>query len=132
MPPTTLHTIGILGVRDFQGNVYNNYEHISSILSDYIRKEGRSRDNVQFRTGGGRGVESLVVRYAKENGIPCKTIPPNIQELGASEAFKARNNNVVAGSKELLVFWDGCIEITVQAIMTSMHLTKKVTVFPLV
>jgi hypothetical protein len=125
------HIIGIVGVRDYNGSVYENYEYIAKTLEDHISRHTTPAD-FGVLTGGGRGVESLVVRWAESKGIWLRKIPPNINQFGPKKAFTVRNNNIVAESNDVVFFWDGYTDVTTEAIMSAMHLQKRATVFPLI
>lgn len=126
------HTIGVVGVRDFKGSIYTNTSYVIRAIEEHIRKEGIDMRRIYVVTGGGRGVEQMVVQWCEAKNIPYRKIPPNIQEYGPRKAFAIRNNHIVAECDELIVFWDGCIDITTEAITTSMHQSKKASVFPVV
>lgn len=126
------HTVGVLGVRDLNGELYINSSYVEKQIEAFLRKERLKLEDVAIITGGGRGVEAMVVAWAERHKLPCRKIPPNIQELGPEKAFVARNNHVVAQSDSLIVFWDGLIEMTTEAIATAMYLHRNVLVYPVV
>jgi hypothetical protein len=125
------HIIGILGVRDYNGSVYENYEYVAATLDEHVKRH-ESPEGFGILTGGGRGVESLVVKWAEDRKIPLRKIPPNINQFGPKKAFTVRNNNIVAESHDVVVFWDGYTDVTTDALMSAMHLQKRATVYPLV
>lgn len=126
-----VHLIGIIGVRDYNGAVYENYAYISATLDEHV-KRFETPEGFGILTGGGRGVEVMAVRWAQERGIPCRTIPPNIAQFGPKKAFIVRNNNIVAEAHDVAIFWDGYTDVTTESIMSAMHLSKRVVVYPLI
>lgn len=127
--PTT--TIGVVGIRDFKGKLYTNVTYITSILAMYMRQHNHTYQSIDIVTGGGRGVEDIIVNWCDAKEVACRKIPPNIQEFGTKRAFATRNNAIVSECDELLVFWDGRIDVPIESIATAMHLQKQATVYPL-
>ncbi len=57
-------------------------------------------------SGMAQGVDTLAVRYAEENGIPCDRFPADWQRWGKSAGY--RRNEVMAQHADALVaVWDG-------------------------
>jgi hypothetical protein len=133
MPPSdkAKTRIGLLGVRDFKNRVYSNQEYITERMDEFLRRYDLTPATIELVTGGGKGVEALALAWALKNEIPSQCIPPNIQEYGAETAFAIRNNHVVSDCELLVIFWDGCIKITQEAIVNAMHRGRVVTVYPL-
>lgn len=129
MPEKPSHIIGVIGVRDFNGKVYTNADYIDETLKQHIERNDSKPTAIV--TGGGKGVEVLVVAFADFNDIPCRKIPPNIQQYGAVKAFSIRNNAIVFECTELVIFWDGIAPPIPDAIMSAMSLGRRVTVYPL-
>lgn len=125
------HLLGVIGVRDLNGSVYDNYAYIRETLDAHVRRYSLP-DGFGILTGGGRGVEVLVVKWAEERKLSVRTIPPNIQQFGSKKAFIVRNNNIVAEAHDVVIFWDGYTDVIVESIMSAMHLSKRVVVYPLV
>ena len=123
------HTLGVIGVRDYNGKVYTNAPYIEATLQEHLRQ--REITSFQIVTGGGKGVESLVVDFANKAGIAVRSIPPNIQQYGQQKAFFIRNNAVVAESTEVIIFWDGLAPPIPDAIMAAMQMQRRVTVYPI-
>jgi hypothetical protein len=124
------HTIGVVGVRDVKGKLFTNKNYIARILDMHLRQRGLTFAAVSLVTGGGHGVEQLVVEWCEAKKIEVRKFPPNIAEYGTRRAFHIRNNTVVAESDELIVFWDGRIDVPIESIATAMHLQKQATVYP--
>ncbi len=124
------HTIGLLGVRDNKNVLYSNVSYVVRTLEQHIARDRRTIDQVGIVTGGGRGVEEMVVNWCEAKSVECRKIPPNIAEFGARKAFFIRNNHVVSQSDEVIIFWDGCIDVMREAIMTAAQLGKVTTVYP--
>lgn len=125
-------TIGLIGVRDHKGVLYNNVSYVVRTIEQHIRAQGLTPENVSFVTGGGKGVESIVVDWCDSKRVPYRKIPPNIAEFGPKKAFTIRNNNVVSHSDELIVFWDGCVDLLAESIIAAMQQSKIATVYPVV
>lgn len=131
MSSNKYHNIGVLGVRDFKGSLYTNKDYICKELENYLINKGLDLADISLVTGGGKGVESLVVDWCKANNVPVRKIPPNVQEYGQKDAFCIRNNHVVSEAVELVVFWDGQVDMIVKSIISAMNQGKKVQVIPL-
>jgi hypothetical protein len=57
-------------------------------------------------SGMARGVDSLAVRYAAENGLPLDPYPARWSELGRSAGYK-RNVQMARNADGLIALWDG-------------------------
>lgn len=132
MASRTPFILGIVGVRDYKGKLYDNTSYVVRNLEHYLRQENLVFENIEVVTGGGRGVEDIVVKWCDSKAINCRKIPPNIQEYGHKRAFATRNNAIVSECDQLIVFWDGRIDVPVESIATAMHLGKKATVLPVI
>lgn len=126
------HTIGIVGVRDHKGSLYENNNYVVRTLEHHLRMRGHDFNSVKIVTGGGKGVENMIVQWCDAKKVECRKIPPNIQEFGAKKAFTVRNNHIVSQCDELIVFWDGCIDIITESVITAMHQSKQATVYPVI
>lgn len=124
------HVIGIIGVRDFKERVYDNTPYIRDTLESHV--QNNVRRSFRYVTGGSKGVESLVVDIAEQQGIPLRKIPPNIQLYGPQKAFIVRNATIVSECSELVVFWDGNTKAILDAFAASMLAGRRVTIYPLV
>lgn len=127
----TKHTIGVLGVRDYRGSLYKNAEYIHDTMNAHVQSLGASYENVAVVTGGGKGVEQMVIDWCKAVNVDVTTIPPNRRELGDQKAFAERNVNVLSASAQLIIFWDGYIDNLIQIVRTAMFQQKPVIVLPL-
>lgn len=123
--------IGLLGVRDFRKKIYDNLPYVTERMDEFLAFNRLKPEQVEIITGGGHGVEALGLKWAESHNIPTRCIPPNIKEYGAETAFTIRNNHVVSSSDLLVIFWDGCIKITQEAIVNAMHRERTVMVYPL-
>jgi len=126
------HTIGIIGVRDHKGSLYENVTYVVRTFENHLRMKGYDPLALKIVTGGGKGVESMIVQWCEAKTVECRKIPPNIQEFGAKKAFTVRNNHIVSQCDELIVFWDGCIDIIAESVITAMHQSKQATVYPVI
>jgi hypothetical protein len=131
MSSKPIHTLGILGVRDYRGTLYENSHYVHQRLAEYLLKNHLQPHEIAVVTGGGKGVESIVVEWCIKHKVAVRKIPPNIQEYGQKDAFIVRNNHVVSEVDELLIFWDGQIDILSRSIITAMHQQKMVQVIPI-
>jgi hypothetical protein len=108
--------ISVFGLRDFKGKQYSDYEHVAGVLDTF--------DNIeQVITGGGQGIESLAIRYATENEIASRIIPPNIQKFGG-EAFIKRNREIIEATEVQVIFWDGRDNFYIELIKSIVNLRK--------
>ena len=57
-------------------------------------------------SGGAKGVDSLVMRYAEEKGIPTKVFLPQYERYGRAAPI-LRNRQIAEYADEVLAFWDG-------------------------
>lgn len=125
------HTIGVIGVRDFKGDLYTNHVYVTECFKQHVLKTLGAETKFRIVTGGGKGCESMIVDWAHQNQIDCRKIPPNIRELGQYKAFSIRNSHIVSQCDELVVFWDGVVDVVREALITAMHIKKKATLFPI-
>lgn len=132
LPDKKPYTIGLIGVRDHNSVLYGNVSYVTRTLERHLLLHGLNIGGIQVVTGGGKGIEQMVVGWCENKSIPCRKIPPNIQEFGPKKAFTVRNNHVVSQSDELVMFWDGSIDLFTDAIRTATHMTKLSTIYPLV
>lgn len=126
-----LHTVGVVGVRDHRGALYDNRSYIIRTFEQHLANQG-IRQDIAVVTGGGKGVESIIVEWCENKNIPYLKIPPNIADHGAKKAFIVRNNNIVAQCNELVLFWDGSLSLLGESIPTAMHLSIQATVYPVI
>lgn len=122
---------GVIGVRDLRGIEYTNYEYVLRILERHIRANGHTFENINIVTGGGAGVDKLVVKWCSMRNIPCEKVPPNIKDHGKPKAFIVRNNTIAAKSDELILLWDGHVRFMLECVSTAVHLNRRCTVYPL-
>jgi len=127
-----IHTIGIVGVRDYRGSLYTNVTYIHRTIEKHLTLHGSSYGSIAVVTGGGRGVDQMVMDWCDAKEIPYHRIPPNIEKFGTPRAFTMRNNHIVHESNELIMFWDGRIDTVIEAIATAAHQSKKSTVYPII
>jgi hypothetical protein len=128
--PTTL--LGVIGSRDFNGRIYDNAEYITALMDKIVYRSGANIEDICVVTGGGRGVETLIVEWASARSIPCKKLPPNIALFGKQKAFQVRNQSIVADCSELVVIWDGGAPLIPEVFTMAAQLGKSVSAFPLI
>lgn len=92
---------GIIGLRDFNGEVFDNFECVNSALNCF------KPSMTGIVSGGGKGAERLVQRWATEQDVDFKLILPNIKTHGKKDAFLIRNLDILKEADELIIFWDG-------------------------
>jgi len=124
-PTPTPAIIGVIGIRDFKGKIYSNRSYIGECVSGYAK--ARNFSHYSLVTGGGKGVEEELIKWAGENDISIRTISPNSQ---TPEGFAHRNNMIVAQSEMLLMFWDGYVMNLVQPIANAVSHGRECHVFP--
>ena len=132
MPPFRPYTLGIIGIRDVRGQLFEDRRFVDEQLNEHVQKEGIDLTKTQIITGGGKGVESLVMEWAERRNVTYRRVPPNVQELGPQLAFIDRNKTIAYQSAELLVFWDGCNESVIAAITVAARAGRYVRVIPLI
>lgn len=115
---------GVFGPRDFQNSEYENYQHIYNSLTSFS-------DATKIYSGGSRGVERLVERFAEETDIPFQLIRPDIEKHGVDTAFYIRNTEIVQNSESVIVFWDGTGSRIIDLIAYCMRVNKEVTLVPM-
>lgn len=134
MKNATILSIGVIGIRDFKNAVYDNADYIASVMSELFRVYAAQHPGKELRviTGGGQGVERLVMNWCDASGIKYRTIPPNIKQYGSAKAFTVRATNIVVNSDELLMFWDGTSVLQINALTTAATLQKRAIILPVI
>lgn len=115
---------GVIGPRDFRGEVYDNKEYISGVLATFD-------DMTTMISGGSRGVEAIAESWCNTDLIEKVLIPPNIKLHGNKEAFNVRNAEIIENSDILIVFWDGTASGIVGTLAQAMIRGVEVYMFPL-
>lgn len=116
---------GIIGLRDFNGKLYENSEYMASVLEG-LKEKGMA----SIISGGGKGVEKLVEEWAKTAKVECKIILPNIKAHGKRDAFLLRNLEILKQCDEMIIFWDGVHSGVIRPIGNAMTEGKSVRVIP--
>lgn len=78
-PSGKKHVIGIIGVRDYRGDLYQNSNYVIKTFERHLILNGIATGNLVLVTGGGKGVESIVCDWAGAKGIPVLKIPPTFK-----------------------------------------------------
>jgi hypothetical protein len=73
-------------------------------VCDAIRQSGFSISRVV--SGMAAGVDSLALRYAAENNLPCDRFPAEWSRWGRSAGYK-RNVQMAQHADALIAVWDG-------------------------
>ena len=63
-------------------------------------------DCTEIVSGGAKGIDSLVARYAKDKGIPLVEFLPEYGRYGRAAPI-LRNRRIVEYADAVIVFWDG-------------------------
>ena len=79
---------------------YNNYE----IIKEYVKKHFNKNNDVVIH-GGAKGVDSLMERACKEEGIYTKVFRPVNPSIPAY--YLHRNAEMVGLADRVVAFWDG-------------------------
>lgn len=95
-------TCGIIGQRDLNEVEYDDYPTLEAQLDSLF---ATSRPD-KLVSGGSKGIERMIERYAKARGIVFSVVRPNMSRDG-SEAFDQRNAEIVSVSDYIMIFWDG-------------------------
>lgn len=74
------------------------------ILLDALKKS--NFEITEILSGGARGVDTLAIRYAKENDIPYKIYKADWNKYGKS-AGPIRNKEMINNADALIAIWDG-------------------------
>ena len=115
---------GVIGPRDFKGEIYENIDYISEVLSQY-------EDMELLVSGGSKGVETLASAWSDTNEVEFHLIPPNINFHGFKKAFVVRNTEIVSRVSRMIVFWDGITPGVVDTLGQCMLLSKPVDLIPM-
>jgi hypothetical protein len=116
---------GIIGVRDFNGKIYDNKEYVLSALKENVT--GASL----IISGGGKGIETIVEGWAGTENIKYKRILPNIQVHGKRDAFLVRNLEILSACDVFVIFWDGRVDSMTKPISSAVAEGKKAIILPL-
>ena len=63
-------------------------------------------DTTEIISGGAKGVDASVRRYALQHGIKFKEVLPEYERYGRGAPIK-RNDIIISMADMVLVFWDG-------------------------
>jgi YspA, cpYpsA-related SLOG family len=106
--------LAIIGSRTF-----NDYE-LMQTFTDLT-------DVTLIISGGAIGADSLAERLANENNIPTLIFKPDWKLNGAKAGFM-RNTSIVENCDQLIAFWDGKSNGTMDSVKKARALGKPVTV----
>ena len=70
-------------------------------IKDFISSECN-----ELVSGGAKGVDSCVARFAKANNIPLKEFIPEYKKYGRAAPI-VRNKAIVEYADKIIAFWDG-------------------------
>ena len=63
-------------------------------------------DTDEILSGGARGIDSGVKKWARENGVPLREFLPDYKRYGKAAPIR-RNAEMLAEADFVLLFWDG-------------------------
>src|SRR5574344_367518 len=116
--------IAVVGGRDFED--YNKMQRvIESYFDDNI--ELWDRKNVIFVSGGAKGADSLMEKFAKKFDYNTLIFKPDWNLYGKSAGF-VRNRKIIQNSDVVFAFWDGKSKGTKNSIDIAEELNKKLYV----
>lgn len=123
------------------GDYYADLGYVSSCLKAVS-------DVSAFILGGGKGVEQLAERYARDAGIDVELVRPDFHSLFGSKTknprvsinsipvalrqtiFAQRNDEIINKADRVVFFWDGEFLEIGQLISRAKALQKPVMIFP--
>lgn len=105
--------IAVVGSRNLEISDFDRYlpDTVSEIIS-----------------GGAKGIDSCVERYARERGIPVVIFYPEYSRYGKSAPLK-RNLQIVDYADMIIAFWDGKSRGTKYVIDECRKKGKDITVY---
>lgn len=92
---------------------YNNYREMKIILDKCLEKRKELGDEIIIVTDDTKGINSLVVTYAKNNNYKIKVMSTDWAQYGRSagyvrtEAMHKKIATSLCGSRGCVCFWDG-------------------------
>jgi len=93
--------IAVFGPGYFGGKEYTNYEHVAAVLNTVTDM----LDISSVRTGGGKGVEQLALKWAAINNTEAHVTPPNMKG-DKDNAFIVRNREIIDATDVVVLLWD--------------------------
>lgn len=90
--------VGIVGSRSI-----TNYKKVKEYLDAF---KDITLSEIFVISGGAKGVDSLAIKWAKENNLQYKEILPDWDKYG-KKAGMLRNTQIAEECDELIAFWDG-------------------------
>lgn len=109
--------VAIVGSRNIQFNTISDFIPIN--LSEKI---------TEIITGGAAGIDSLAIKYAKENNIKITIIEPEYKRYKKAAPLM-RNQTIVDLSDYVLAIWDGKSKGTKYTIDYANKINKKIKVY---
>ena len=92
-------------------------------LQNYLPK-----DVTELISGGARGVDLCVRRYAEKMGIPLVEILPQYERYGRAAPIR-RNEDIVDRADRVIALWNGTSRGTMNVITLCKKRKKEITVF---
>lgn len=106
-------------------------DSVSERGKKYISDFFDNLDPSPFHTivsGGAQGVDSWAAEIATERGFPVVEIRPNWKKYGAGAGFR-RNKEIVLAADDVVAFWDGSSNGTLDSIKKAEKLQRPLMVF---
>lgn len=94
-----MYNIIICGSRDFE-----NFEVFSNVMDSYLQNYEKSQ--ICLFSGGAKGTDSLVIRYAEKHGISCRIFPA-LWAIFGKKAGPIRNIAMLKDADACLGFHNG-------------------------
>lgn len=85
-------------------------------------------DVSELISGGAKGIDLCVRRYAEREGIPLVELLPQYDRYGRSAPHR-RNEEIVARADRVIALWDGASRGTASVIRLCRRIDKPLTVF---
>jgi predicted Rossmann fold nucleotide-binding protein DprA/Smf involved in DNA uptake len=105
----------VVGSRTFE-----NFKLLNEVLS--------ALNITKIVSGGAKGADSLVAKYAKANKILLEEHIPEWDKYGKSAGFK-RNARIIDSCDEVIAFWDGISKGTAHSVAYAKARNKPVFIF---
>ena len=87
---------------------YNDYSEFKKLIDDNIRRilKVNNASDIEFVSGGCRGVDKMGEKYAEENGMNVKVFEADWKKYGKS-AGPIRNSEMADYGDALIAFFNG-------------------------
>lgn len=111
--------LGVVGSRSFKDvDLFNDV--MAKITEDY-------RDDLVIVSGGAKGADKLAREWAVYNDVECIEYLAQWDEYGLAAGYR-RNTTIVNDSDQILAFWDGDSNGTLDTIIKAVKSGKLVMI----